>query len=115
MIHTIHKGLTHYDIPEGNNVGNDCRWNGIEEYFGIGESNRKRQVVPQLVKSRLGNAPLNIRHLVFAGSKPHQNGHNHARDHAVIGHLASQGVDLNKALERHRKHQIQANQAANNQ
>src|SRR5690554_3128878 len=115
VIHTVHQRLTHYDIPEGNNVGNDRRWNRVEEYFGIGKSNRKRQVVPQLVKSRLGNAPLNIRHVVFASGEPNENGHYHARNHAVVGDFAGKGVALNKALERHREHQIQTNQTANNE
>ena len=115
VVDTIHQGLTHHDVTEGNDVGNDCGRNRIQKYIQIRETNAKRQVVPQLVERRLGDPPLHVRHIVFAGGKAHQNGHHHARHHAVVGNLAGQHVLVDKAFERDREHQIQTHQTTHDQ
>src|SRR5690606_27718044 len=115
VVDTVHQGLTHHDVTEGNDVGNDCGRNRIQEYIQIRETNAKRQVVPQLVERRLGDPPLHVRHIVFAGGKAHQNGHHHSRYHAVVGNFAGQYVLVDETFERDREHQIQTHQATHNQ
>ena len=99
VVHAVHQGLTHHDVTKGDDVGDDRSRNRVQEDVQVREAHAEWQVVPQLVKGRLGDAPLYVGDFILANGKAHQDGHHHARHHAVVGNLAGDVALVHKAFE----------------
>src|SRR5690554_4865452 len=115
VVHAVHQGLTHHDVTKGDDVGDDRSRNRVQEDVQVRETHAERQVVRQLVKGRLGDAPLYVGDFILSNVNAHQDGHHHARHHAVVGNLAGNAARIDKTFERNGEHKVQAHQATHRQ
>ncbi|KAI3475668.1 hypothetical protein L1887_62886 [Cichorium endivia] len=115
LVGALHQRLADDDVAEGDHIGDYRGGHGQHEHVQTGETDVEGQVVPHLAEGRRGDAPFHVGHLVLAHGDADEDGDQHAWHHAVVDDLAGEGHALGQALERHREHQVQADQAAQHQ
>src|SRR5690606_29328495 len=115
LIASLHQRLSDDAVADGDHVG-DHRGPSLQhDPLGSRAAALAGPVARHLAEGRSSKAELDIVHGVIVGGDADEDGDQDAWHHAVVDHLAGQREALGQALEGHREHQVQADQAAQHQ